>query len=66
MVRAVALTGLAFGFLGLSPNLRNSVWDGVTMATGALDAYSPVSYIALAGAMILGFLFFLRSASTPR
>ncbi len=64
-MRALALTGLAFGFLGISPNLRNTVWDGITFATGALDAYSPVSYIALVGALVLGFLFFLRAASTP-
>ncbi len=66
MVRVLALTGLAFGFLGISPNLRNTVRDGVTLVTGALDAYSPVSYLALVGVLILGFLFFLRGASAPR
>ena len=66
MVRALALTGLAFGFLGISPNLRNTVMEGVALATGALDAYSPVSYLALVGVLVLGFLFFMRAASSPR
>ncbi len=66
MLRALALTGLAFGFLGISPNLRNTVMDGVAAATGTLDAYSPVSYVALAGLFVFGFLVYLRGASAPR
>ncbi len=66
MARALALSGLAFGFLGISPNLRNTLSDGITAATGALDAYSPISYVALVGVIVLGFLFFMRAASNPR
>ncbi len=66
MVRAVALTGLAFGFLGISPKLRETVWGGVADAAGMLDAYSPVSYLAPAGLLLFGFLAYLRAASVPR
>jgi hypothetical protein len=65
MVRALALTGLAASFLGISPHLRTTVWDGIAAATGALDAYSPVSYLALVGVLVLGFLFFVRASSAP-
>ncbi len=65
MVRAVALTGMAGGFLAISPKLRDTVWGGISMAVGGLDRYSPFSYVGLAAVLVLGFLVYLRGSSAP-
>jgi hypothetical protein len=66
MVRALAFTGMAVGFLAISPKLRDTVWSGVEALVGGLDRYSPASYAAVAAGLVLSFLFFLRSTSRQR
>ncbi len=65
MARAFALTGMAGGFLAISPKLRDSLWGGFATVVGGLDQYSPFSYLILVGALVVGFLFFLRASSAP-
>ena len=66
MVRAMALTGMAGGFLALSPKLRYNVWEGVGAVVGELDLYSPFSYVGVAVVLLFAFLAYLRAASAPR
>ena len=60
MLRACSLLGMASGFLVISPGLRGTVTDGLTLAAAGLDKYSPYSYagvaFALLGGLILAFL----------
>src|ERR1035438_8842481 len=48
MIRALALSGLAGGFLMISPPFRTTVLNGIGIAVNPLNHYSPLSYIALA------------------
>ncbi len=66
MLRALGMTGLAAIFLTVSPKFRGSVWESFAAFVGVLDQYSPFSYAAVAGALVLGFLMFLRGSSAPR
>lgn len=66
MVRGIALTGMAGGFLALSPKLRYTVWDGFASVVGQLEQYSPFSYVGLAVLLLFGFLACLRASSAPR
>jgi hypothetical protein len=66
MLRAFALSGMAGGFLLISPKFRGSVWEGVSTAVVGLEQYSPFSYVGLVAVILFGFLFFLRAASAPR
>jgi len=66
MVRALALVSLASGFLIISPKLRLTAWDGISVAVNHLEQYSPYSYIALGLALLVGFMLLLKSAAAPR
>jgi hypothetical protein len=66
MVRAVALSGLALLFLTISPNFRLTLWGIFAALVGGMEQYSPLSYVAMGCAIVLGFLFALRAASAPR
>jgi hypothetical protein len=66
MVRALALISLAAGFLIISPKLRLTAWDGITVVVNHLEQYSPYSYVALAVALLLCFMFLLKSTAAPR
>ena len=66
MVRACALLSLAVGFLMISPKLRLTAWDGVTIFVNHLEQYSPYSYVALAIAFIICFMFMLKSTAAPK
>jgi len=50
----------------ISPKLRLTAWDGVTMFVNNLEQYSPYSYVALAIALILCFMFALKSTAAPK
>ena len=66
MVRGIALTGLAGGFLVISPKLRENAWDALGQVIRGMEQYSPLSYVGLAVALVLGFLAFLSASSGPR
>ncbi len=66
MVRAIALTSMAGLFLLISSELRASVWNGFATMVHGIEAYSPVSYVGLVAAIVIGFLFYVRTASVQR
>ena len=66
MVRVIALTAMAGGFLAISPHLRDNVVDGYVGAGHLLEVHSPYSYVGLGLAAAAGLIVFLYKASQPR
>jgi hypothetical protein len=66
MVRAVGFAGLIAAFLSISGKFRGSAWGLIAGSIAILDEFSPLSYIALTGGIVIGFLVYVRTGSTPR
>ena len=66
MLRIFGLTGLAVGFLVISPPFRMTVLNGVGSAVNTLNNYSPLSYIALGIVLLSGAAVSLHSSPRPR
>jgi hypothetical protein len=58
--------GFAGAFLMISPDLRNTVLDGVNFATVFVQQYSPYSYFAAAVLLFGGATFSLRTGQSSR
>jgi len=54
------------GFLVISPQLRQTLADGVTGTLGLAQQYSPYSYVAVVLAIFGGVSMVLVSGSSPR
>ena len=65
MIRALALMGLAGGFLMISQPFRMTVLNGIGSAVNTLNYYSPLSYIALAIVLFGGAALSLYSPQRP-
>ncbi len=48
MVRAISIFGMGGGFLMVSPKLRDGILHGFSVTAGALNEYTPYSYIVVA------------------
>jgi hypothetical protein len=46
MVRALSMFSLGGIFLGISPKLRQDVWDAIGGGVTAMELYAPYSYVA--------------------
>jgi hypothetical protein len=66
MVRAVALLSLAIGFLSISPKLRLTAYDGITVVVNHLEQYSPYSYVVVVICLLIGFLFLMKGSTAPK
>jgi hypothetical protein len=66
MLRAFSIFGMGVGFLLISPGLRGTVVDGITLAAAGLARYSPYSYAGVAVALLLGLMVAFSSASAAR
>jgi hypothetical protein len=66
MIRGISLTGMAGGFLLISPSLRQDLADAGTQSLAYLNAHSPFSYVAAAVAAIGMLALLVRSAEAPR
>ena len=66
MLRIFGLTGMAVGFLVISPPFRMTVLHGIGWAVNILNQYSPLSYIALGIVLLSGAAASLHSSPRPR
>ncbi len=66
MVRALGFGGLIVGFLSISGKFRGSAWGIIAGSVTLLEQYSPFSYVGLVAGIVLGFLIFVRTGSSPR
>lgn len=66
MIRLLSLMGLGGGFLMISPELRGTVLSGLAAAEQTLNRYSPVSYVVLGLALLLGLVMSFRQGAQPR
>jgi hypothetical protein len=66
IVRILSLSGLAGGFLLISPTLREDLTYYLGAFVGDLDKYSPYSYVALGFVVIGIFMLSLVRSSAPR
>jgi len=58
MVRAIALLGMAGGFLAISPDLRDSVVNTISQAAIGMEDYGPLSYVGLGFLTFVGLLYY--------
>jgi hypothetical protein len=65
-LRILSLSGLAGGFLLISPTLREDLTFYLGAFVGEVDKYSPYSYVGLAFAVIGIFMMSLVRSSAPR
>ena len=66
LLRVLSMFGLALIFLLISPTLRLRIADGLTSCATQLELHSPYSYIAIVGAILLAFIYSLKSGSEAR
>jgi len=66
MARAVGLFGFTGGFLVISPQLRQSLLDGLGRGVDLAQQYSPYSYAGIALAVLGGVALVLISGSSAR
>ena len=66
LMRTLSLFGLGALFILISPTLRLTIEDGLGHWASQMESYSPYSYMALVGAILLAFIFSLKRGSQAR
>ena len=66
MTRVLGTFGLAILFLVISPNLRETLMEGIEGLEQWMAVNSPMSYVGMGVAILLLMMFGLHRASQPR
>ena len=65
-MRTLSLFGLGAIFILISPSLRLTIGEGFGHWASRMELYSPYSYMALVGAILLAFIYSLKRSSRAR